>query len=134
MSAPPRLRSLSMETTPDAPGWWERVLAVLSPFIQDVSGALSKGLTRRENMRSNYNDKVRFTTKATLADTWPILVKNDLGMRAYACWLVDLVRIDGADIDYAPAMTWKHDDKGQFALTFHGLEASTEYRATIIYE
>lgn len=134
MSAPPRLRGLSRETTPDAPGWWDRVLAVLSPFIGDVTASLSNGLTRKENFRSGVNENVRFATKATIADTWPVLVKNELNVRPYGCSLVDLERVDGADIDGAFSMTWKLNQKNQLGLTFQGLEASTEYRATIVYE
>ncbi len=134
MSAPPRLRSLTRESTPDAPGWWDRVLTVLSPFVGDVSSALAKGLTRRENMRGDFNDAVRFTTKATLAATWPVSVKHSMGDRPTSCWLGDLVRADGAAIDDAFSMTWKLSQSNLLELTFQGLAVSTEYRATILYE
>jgi hypothetical protein len=134
MSAPPRLKSITKEATPDAPGWWDRILTLLNPFLTDVQSALAKGLTRRENMRGDFNDAILFTTKATLAGTWPITVKHTMNSRPTACWLGDLERADGAAIDNPFSMTWKLNEQNMFALTFQGLDVSTEYRATILYE
>ncbi len=133
MSAPPRLKSVAREATPDAPGWWDRILTLLNPFLTDVQGCLDKGLTRRENMRGDFTE-IEFTTSATLADTWPISAKHTMKTRPMACWHGDVKRVDGATIDNPFSMTFRLGASNLLELTFQGLAASTKYRAVILYE
>lgn len=133
MAQPPRIRGLSRENTPDAPAWWDRVLAVLLPFFSDTTNALTKGLTRRENMVGGTGE-VTFTTKGTVADTWPVAMKHDMASRPSDWWISRIEKTSGAALANAVSLTAKLNQKNQLELTFQGLEASTEYRARIMYE
>lgn len=133
MASPPRLRGLTREAFPDAPEWWSRVLGILSPFFLDTTNALTKGLTRKENMVGDASE-VTFTTKATVADTWPVPMKHRMTGRPGHWWCAGIEKTSGAALANAWSLTAKLNQSNQLELTFQGLEASTEYRARIMYE
>lgn len=133
MASPPRLRGLTRESTPDAPAWWTTVLASLQTFFSDVTGALDKQLTRRENMRGDWSE-VEFTTKATVSDTFPVLLKHKMAETPKLVWLGWLERDDGAIITTQPTVTCRISVRGELELYFQGLSAGTKYRARVVYE
>lgn len=134
MATPPRLRGFTRDSIPDLPAWMDRVILLLTNVFADISGALDKNLTRRENMRGDWSD-VEFTTRTTVADTYPILVKNRMAPnRPSLVWGADLERDDGAIISDPWSVTWALGQSGDIELTFQGLRASTKYRARIAYE
>jgi hypothetical protein len=57
-----------------------------------------------------------------------------MNSRPYACGCWDIVKTDGTALANAWSMTWGLSQQNQLELTFQGLEASTKYRATILYE
>lgn len=136
MAAPPRIK-LSAETAPDAPDWWkERVMPSIQAAFNDIRAALDRGLTVKENHKAGEAVGVTFTTKATVGDTWPISIKNNMpgGVRPTHLWCSDLVKTNGASISAAFSLTWGLDQAGMILLTLQGLEGSTEYKASIRYE
>src|SRR5688572_24129300 len=133
MAAPPRPKSLGRDTIPEAPVWWDKVVSALNPFLTDVAAALDRGLSK-ENLLRGENTNVRFTTKATVADTWPVLVKPSLPMRPTHLQVTDMVKLDGSAPANAWSFTWKLSQSGMIELTGQGLEASTAYRISIVYE
>lgn len=136
MAAPPRIK-LTAESAPDAPEWWkERVLPSVQAAFSDIRAALDHGLTTKENHKAGEAVGITFKTDATVGDTWPISIKNNMpgGARPTHLWYSDLVKTNGASISAAFSLTWVLDQAGMILLTFQGLEGSTEYKASIRYE
>lgn len=49
MAAPPSIRQITKEALGDAPAWADRLLQPLNAFLQQVTDALSQGLTPGQN-------------------------------------------------------------------------------------
>lgn len=132
MSAPVRVK-LSGETAPEAPSWWrELVLPALLTALQDIAGALDRGLTRRENMVGDW-DELDFTTGATAYQT-VVPRKHRMAERPKHVWVSQLQRYDEAELSAAWSWTWKLNQRNEIELKFQGLSNSTRYLARIVYE
>lgn len=82
MGVIPRLKSFRREDYAEAPEWFARFLANMSPFVGDVTSALSGGLDS-SNLGKQFAD-VSLTTANTLEDTFApgkVTIKNRLGVR-----------------------------------------------------
>lgn len=134
MASPPRFRRIARESIPGAPAWVEPLLLILNGALGTIALALSGSLTRRENIRSADKVQFRLTTLAVVANTWPKAVKNELPVKVTHCACTYLAKASGAAITAAWSMTWKPNQRNEIELSFQGLEASTEYVATIAYE
>lgn len=134
MAAPPRFKAFARESFPDSPEWFAQFLLPLNEAVGGLVLAISRRLTRAENLFAAEKVRLAFTTRETLADTWPLKVKNELSVRPTHLWLTKLERDDGAAISSAFSLTWTVGKDGLLELTLQGLDAATKYHLSIAYE
>ncbi len=134
MAAPPRFKTLTREDFADAPPWFDRLVAMLNETLGALSGALARRLTRAENMLSGIREGATFTTAATVDDTWPVELKADPLVRPKHVWVTKFARQDGVPLSAAWSMSWGLTSAGNLGLTFQGLDASTQYVFSVVYE
>lgn len=136
MAAPPRFKALSREDFRGAPEWFEPLFRLINESLSAIGNALDRRLTRTENLLAAEKVGAELTTRAVLADTWPLTIKNDLpgSVRPKHVWVTQLQRADGVRITDAWSMTWKLNGNGQLELELQGLAVSTSYRLSIAYE
>jgi len=135
MAQPPRFRAIRPEDLKgDVPEWAQQLLLALNETLGSIASALTGRLTRSENFLSGSKSGGTFRTKATLADTWPVEVKNLLPFQPTHVICSRLERVDGAAITDAWSYTWKMGANGLIQLSFQGLSVSTEYRFSLLYE
>ncbi len=134
MATPPRLRAFRIEDYQGAPAWFLTFLQALNEPLTAIANALNRGLTRSENLRSAKRE-VAFTTKASVDDTFPLTIKNELGTPPTMLWVGKIARDDGRAITTAVTASWKVNTAGDVELTHvSGLDAQTAYRLTVAYE
>lgn len=134
MAAPPRFKNFSREDFRGAPTWFDPLFATLNESLGGLVNAISGRLTRSENFLAGEHMDKTFTTAATVGATWPLAFRNALPTKPKHVWVTSLRRADGAALSAAYSMTWDLAGDGGLRLTFQGLDASTEYRASIAYE
>ncbi len=132
MAPPPRIKGIARESIPGAPAWVDNLLLMLNEFFSQVGAALTRRLTRKENLLASGKTGIRFTTPA--AGIEPVPVAWDTVSRPEHVQVTKLEQANGTDIDDVWSCTWKVNQKGQILLRFQGLTASTEYFASILYE
>lgn len=132
MAVPPKAITLRKEDYRDAPGndgWLGRLFTQLNEHLTSVTTALTRGLTRAENMRS--------TVKTiTFTGGGPIAVKHDLAQRPVDVWVGRLQVLEGTAIGSGSAwsMTWDHGSDGNLSVSFQGLNSTTRYEARLVIE
>jgi hypothetical protein len=97
VAPPPKLKTLRPEDydfNGEASEWGPKLLQVLSTFCSDVTNALSKNLTRGENLRGG-NWELNFTTGGTVAiDTAPfpkfITPQFKVDPKNFHLWITDI--------------------------------------------
>lgn len=135
MAAPPRFKTFRAEDYRGAPTWFLAFLGVINDAFTSLANALTRGLTRTENLRAAEKVGFEFTTQAVVANTFPVPLKNDLGglVKHLSASKLEAVTPRGAIVD-PYSVTFLQDDKGLLQLTFQGLSGSTKYRCNIAYE
>jgi hypothetical protein len=133
MATAPRLLTLRKEDYRDAPSWLGKLFQQLNEQFSATGIALTRGLTRSENLRSTVK-VITFTTLAVPADTFPLPVKHDLGKRPTDVWVGRLRVVSGSAGSSAWSMTWELDTLGNLSVSFQGLAASTTYEARLLLE
>lgn len=134
MAAPPRFKAFSREDFPDAPEWFTTFLLPLNETVGGLVNALSRRLTRSENLLAAGKTGIEFSTQATVDNTWPLRLKNELPIRPSHLWATRLERADGGHISTPWSLTWRLAQSGEVEIRMQGLTASTKYRLSIAYE
>lgn len=135
MAKPPRFNQFTADQYQGAPSWFvTQFLPQLSETLTTNRNALNKGITRGDNLAASEKIGIRFTTKATVANTWPLNVKNQLPTKPKHVQIGQIYRTDGKPMANAFSLSWVLDGSGNIALTILGLEASTSYSLSIAYE
>jgi hypothetical protein len=134
MAPPPRFRQLSREDFREAPKWFEPLFTMLNEALGALSSAIDHRLTRTDNLQASEKIGLEFTTKGSLAATWPLVVKNTLPTQPKHVWVTKLEPTNGASVSSAWSMTWKLNQSNQIELELQGLAELTPYRLSIAYE
>lgn len=129
---PPRIKSFSRESVPGAPAFMEQVFLLLNEALSQISGALSRRLTRNENMYASEKMGCEFTTPATGVPT--LTIKWDVVSKPKHVDVTGLRRSDSAAITSAWSCTYDLTSTGNIQLSFQGLAASTTYRCNVRWE
>ena len=129
----PRFQAFRMEDLPGAPRWLEPFLAQLNQVMGTLVDGFSGRLTRRENMLSAEKLGYAFTTKANTPDTWPLRFKNELPTRPRFLW-ANLERKNGTAIVATWSYTWALNASNEIEVWLQGLDASTDYRLSLVWE
>ncbi len=121
------------EDLPEAPAWFDKVLLSLNSFMSTVSTALEGRLTTENFLECV--EPLTFTTSAAAASTFPLKLKNKLlgGAKPIELRVAQIYKRNGVIMSAAYSREWVTNSKGEIELTFHGLENSTDYIATVIY-
>lgn len=101
MAAPPTLGPLTLEAMPGAPGWLEKLLKPLNPFVAAVRGALTKGLTPGDNMDAAWLEVT--LTAPTLPEAIPTKTRG----AAHGVFLARVRTLEGSAPSAAPAILWE---------------------------
>lgn len=134
MGLAPRFKRMSREDFAGSPAWFDPLFDVLNNVLGDTSNALTKNVTRSENLSATDKVGLTFKTRATIAETWPVVFKNSLATQPLHVVVSRFDRVDGAALTAAYSMTWKMNQSNEVELTFQGLDPSTDYRASVVYE
>lgn len=137
MGAIPQLKRLSREDFKDAPAWFGRFLDLLSTFIGDVSGALG-GQLDASNLRKQF-EPMTVTTKAVLADSFPLTFKNRLGAAPKKVALVrcipETLPTSWVGVAAVGVPAWDLTSAGLIRIRYiGGLAVSTKYQLTFEVE
>jgi hypothetical protein len=137
MAAPPRFKRLSVEDFKEAPPWMLLLFQTLNEALGGLSDALSRRLTRSENMRSQTKD-IEVETGASVADTFPLTIKLEDSLSDLAPQLVWPGKVDtlkGDPPTDAVSLLWRLDADGNVQIThIAGLGASQRYRVRLVIE
>ena len=134
MAPPPKNTPLNREDIPDAPSWFEKVSQTVNPFIQGVSQALAKRLTRAENLASQVK-VITVTVPTPVDDLFPLRFKSELPA-PYALWIGQVQTISGGGTNGGVSIgSWSLTQDGQIQIDFiDGLLSAAKYRITFIVE
>jgi hypothetical protein len=145
MAKPPKLKTLRPEDydfNGEASEWGPKLLQILSAFCSDVTNALSKGLTRGENLRGG-RWQARFTTNATVAiDSAPFPLYLTPGFQPdpkdFHLWITDIRDVtDSTDAPpsggASPCYRLTSDGRVELRL-ISGLDASRTYEVRGLME
>ena len=106
--------------------WLNKMIYVLNPFLEQVYTALVNGITYRDNLKS------KIISLSLLVGETDKLVKWDLNERPTSVVLGQISKKDGTHPTNQITMTWLYTQSDQIDIKFNGLDASTEYRVTLI--
>lgn len=132
MASPPIFRTLRPEDYEGAPDWALKLLDVLNQTLGQLRDALSRSLTRNENMLAGSRTELPFTSAASGITT--VRVRTDLGFSPKHVVVSGLRKKSGADITAAWSATSKPVAPSSFDLSFQGLDASTDYLFNVLFE
>jgi hypothetical protein len=132
MSAPPIVQTLRPEDYADAPDWALKMMESLNLSISQFQDALSRNITRNENMLAGSKADLPFTSAAS--GTTTVRVKTDLPFSPKHVNVSGLRKQNGTAITAAWSATSKPADAGSFDVVFQGLDASTAYFFNVLYE
>lgn len=135
MASPPRFKTIFAEDFKDGPAWFMRFVAIFNEFASGVASAFQGRLTRKENMLAVVKP-FDFTTKSSAADTFPISFKNELsgGIKPVIIQVASFARFDGGSPSGPWSVTCLINQNNEIEATFQGLENSTRYVGTLVYE
>jgi len=133
MAIPPRARGILMENIPGAPEWVRPLVEQLNSVLGGLVDGVSNRLTRRENMLSAEKLGYVFTTKPNAPDTFPLRFKNTLPVKPRFLW-ANLERKDGIAITSTWSYTWTLNASNEIEVRFQGLDASQDFRVSLVWE
>jgi hypothetical protein len=121
------IRRLVVEDYPkEVRTWLNSMIYILNPFLEQVYTALVNQLTYQDNLKAQVN---RLNLMSGETDK---LVRWGLNEQPTSVILGQILKSDGTHPTNQITMTWLYTQSGQLSIKFNGLDASTEYRATII--
>lgn len=136
MSVPPKPVQINPEDLgKEAPGWVGQLLGPLNVFMRDVVTALTGGLTRSQNLRSQVKE-LTITALNPVAGTFPITFQVSVP-NPTAVWVAQCVPADAStDMSAAVAVnTWTTTPSGAVKVGFiSGLTAGKTYTLSLIIE
>jgi hypothetical protein len=132
MAAPPRIKSFSREAVPGSPGFMDQVYQLLNESLGQLSGAVTRNLTRTENLLAGEKLGVIFTTPAIGAVVVP--VKWDVVSRPKHVDVNGLAFADGTPVVDVWSVTWTLAQNNTIQLSFQGLTASKGYTCNVRWE
>lgn len=132
MAAPPFFRALRPEDYDGAPDWALKLFDVINQSLGQMRDALSRSLTRNENMNAGSRVDLPFTSAASGVST--VRVKTDLNFTPKHVMVSGLRKKSGTVITAAWSATAIQVGGGSFDVVFQGLDASTDYLFNVLYE
>lgn len=132
MASPPIFRALKPEDYPDAPEWGVKLFDILNQTLGQLSAAMSRSLTRNENMLAGSRVDLPFVSAASGATT--VRVKTDLPFSPKHVVVSCLRKRSGATITAVWSATCAPVAGGSFDVIFQGLDASTDYLFNVLFE
>jgi hypothetical protein len=135
MAAPPKTKGLLAEDFKEAPGWFAKLLTPLNEFMSSVTNALTGRLTRKDNFLG-YTEPFDFTTDASAANTFPLRFKNRLGggVKPTSVFVGQIYKHNNIKMSAAYSIEWVIGATGEIEVTFTGLENSTRYVGTLVFD
>lgn len=129
------VRPIRREDVPEAPGWLNRILYSLNPFMAQVSSALNKNLTLDENIDAQ-KKRLTFTTSSTYTSgdfeeiSFPRTTKN----RASGILLMTIAidQDNYSPITEAVSLQWREANNVLYITYVSGLANSTEYVMNVL--
>lgn len=103
----------------------KKLVSVLNPFMDQISAALARRLTYRDNLMSETYDLTLAAGVSTVTVAWPY---ND---KPRAVYIGNLTKSTGLAPTAVFSLSSYHRDR-KIDLTFLGLDVSTEHRVTVI--
>ncbi len=132
MATPPKQGAITKDNFKEAPPWFERFLLLLNSFLTDVTAALNRGLTLRENLQTHLYEKLQITVPDSATG---IPFKNALSVVPLRVSVSQIEPVaTGAAISAAWSHTWTMNGQNEVLIKFQGLTAGTKYRVTVLLE
>lgn len=103
------------------------LIAILNDALGSIANAMSRSLTRSENLRGGEKVGLRFT-----GDT--IAFRPEVPTTPKHVWCTRLTLENGSPVTAAWSLSWALTSSGTVAVTFQGLAASTTHLASFLYE
>tara|TARA_R110002126_G_scaffold42101_2_gene122005 strand:- start:5308 stop:5700 length:393 start_codon:yes stop_codon:yes gene_type:complete len=121
------IRRLVVEDYPkEVRPWLNKMIYILNPFLEQVYTALVNGLTLKDNSKG---DVISLIIYAGETDK---LLKWDLNEKPSSVTIGQITLTNGAHPTNQITMTWLYTQSNQLDIKFNGLNASNEYRVTLI--
>ena len=121
------IRRLVVEDYPkEVRPWLNKMIYILNPFLESVYTALVNGLTYRDNAKAQVNQLTIFAGETDK------LLKWELNEKPTSVIIGFISTTNGTHPANQITMTWLYTQYDQLDVKFNGLDASTEYRVTLI--
>jgi hypothetical protein len=145
MAKPPKLKTLRPEDfdfNGEATEWGPKLLQTLSSFCGDVTNALSRQLTRADNIRGEERDVI-FTTNSNVttadASPWPVSITPQTATQPKNVYVTAVENLTDSSAVGVPSGAvlpiWRLDSKGNVVFRFFtSLNVDTKYRIRVVME
>ena len=121
------IRRLVVEDYPkEVRPWLNKMIYILNPFLEQVYTALVNGLTYRDNVKGQV-----FSLTISAGETDKLL-KWDMNEKPTSVTLAQIALTNGTHPANQITMTWLYTQSDQLDVKFNGLNASNEYKVTLI--
>jgi hypothetical protein len=121
-------KKIAIEEFPkEVRGWIGKLINPINKFMEQSYFAISKGLTLRDNVKSQV-----FNIDIVVSQTYPIKVSWTLNERPTAVSIGYMKELPNGGTIPVHTMQWEYNSDGKIEITFNGLESSKAYKATIV--